>query len=631
IGFALRPVIASRYWIVLVLLLACLLYIPLVVSGFFQDDYGFRLEFSPYAQSRVGWTEAIREVTLHGPLNLYGFTPDSPLYFVAGRDKGFMPWWASDRIRTNFFRPLSSLSLALDFTLWPDMPLPLHLHSLLWFILFLVLAYRLYRSVSGSMVVAGLASLLLAVDDVFTGPAGWISNRHAMIAMTFGVLSVWLCREGAVRRKGWLIAGASSAYAIALLASEMGLVTFAYLFACLLVLDDDRWINRVSRLLPFLLITIFWRVMYSTLGYGASGSLLYIDPILNPVDFVTQALARYPLVLSSAAGLPILDLMIAMAPHAQALTATFTLIPLGLLVLAAFPVLKQHRAATFWLIGLLCAGVPLVSGIPGNRNLGFVSLGVMGLVGQLLVDVARMGGPALLNRFQVILLRISVPMLLVLHLLISPYFILSNASSTQASAREQVKVVDFGSDPALAGQHLQVINPPGEMIYVAGLMMRLFTTEPMPASINYLTSGFSPVRIERLDDRTIVVTPEGGYTPQPGAILDEASGLVTEFHLENVYRALEGLFYNPRDPLRVGDRVMLHDVTGDISGPVEAWPVKVRIEVTGMTGDGRITQAMFSYTHPLDDPRYVWLWWDKTSATYEQVQMPAVGESRLYE
>jgi hypothetical protein len=190
IGQVARPIMASRYWIVIVLIVAILLYTPFLFFGFFQDDYGFRVQFSPDVP------EEVNKVLRNGPLNLYGFSWDSSTRFSIGQDKGFVPWWASDQIKTNFFRPLSSLTLAFDYTLWPDTPLLLHIHSLLWFCLLIVLAYQLYRSVSGSTIVAGIGILLLVVDDVFTGPAGWISNRHAVIAMVFSVLCVWLYYQG---------------------------------------------------------------------------------------------------------------------------------------------------------------------------------------------------------------------------------------------------------------------------------------------------------------------------------------------------------------------------------------------------------------------------------------------------
>ena len=240
----------------------------------------------------------------------------------------------------------------------------MHIHSLLWFCLLIVLTYQLYRSVSGSAVVAGISILLFVMSSVLSGPVGWISNRHAVVAMVFAVLCLWLYHRGVSRQKWPYLAGAYGVYALALLASEMGLVTFAYLFAYLLVLDRDKWLGRVKRIAPFVLITVVWRLGYTGLGYGARGTLLYIDPILNPVDFITQMLTRIPVLLFSAVVLPVADLLLAFSPQALGVAAAVFLIPLGLLVLAAYPVLKTHRASAFWAIGLLGAVIPLVAGIP---------------------------------------------------------------------------------------------------------------------------------------------------------------------------------------------------------------------------------------------------------------------------
>jgi len=612
IGQMARPILASRYWIVIVLVVAILLYAPFLFSGFFQDDYGFRLQFSPdiYEKGNVP-----AEVMRNGPLNLYGFSWDSSARLRIEQDLGFAPWWASDQIKTNFFRPLSSLTLAFDFSLWPDVPLLMHIHSLLWFCLLIVLAYRLYRSVSGSAVVAGMSILLLVMDYVFSGPAGWISNRHAVVAMVFSVLCLWLYHQGASKQKWTYIAGACGVYALALFASEMGLVAFAYLFAYLLVLDRDKWPGRIKRIVPFVLITVLWRLAYTGLGYGARGTLLYIDPILNPVDFITKMFTRIPVLLFSAVVLPVADLLLAFSPQAMGVAAAVFLIPLGLLALTAFPVLKTHRTSAFWLLGLLGALIPLVSGIPQSRNLGLVSLGVMGLAGQLLVDVATAKKTGPLTPFQLVLLRIATPILLILYLVVSPLLVISNPATTRASAEQQASAADFGSAPELTQQHLYVINPPGALSFMGGLFQRLFSDKPFPASINYLSSGFAPVDIQRVDAQTIIVTPEGGYTPLPGPVVDGKTGRVTQVHLENVYRALDGFYYNPRNPMHVGQVVALSEVT---------------IEVTQMTGDGRIAQAAFTFAHPLEDNRYVWLLWDEDTSTYARAQMPPAGESRVY-
>jgi hypothetical protein len=240
---------------------------------------------------------------------------------------------------------------------------------------------------------------------------------------------------------------------------------------------------------------------------------------------------------------------------------------------------------------------------------------MMGLAGQLFVDVAKMKKPSPVTSFQLVLLKIVVPALAIMYLAVSPMMVISNPASTRMIAEAQASVANFGSDPNIARQHLYVVNPPSAMSYAAGLLQRLLSNEPFPASINYLSSGFAPVHIERVDARTLLVTPEGGYTPLPGSIVDKETGDVTQVGLENVYRALDGFYYNPQNPMQVGQVVALSEV---------------KMEITEMTDDRRIAQAAFTFAHPLEGNRYVWLLWDEDTSTYERVQMPSVGETRVY-
>jgi hypothetical protein len=491
----------------------------------------------------------------------------------------------------------------------------MHVHSLLWFCLLLLLTFRLYRSLSGSPVVAGLSILLFAVDDTFAAPAGWISNRHALIAMVFSVLCLWLFHEGVTRRRRWWIVGACGAYALALLASEMGVVTVAYLLAYVTMLERGPLLSRAWRVIPFVLITVAWRLAYSGLGYGAHGTLLYLDPVLDPAGFLSQFLTRYPLLLFSAFGLPVVDMQLAFSPQAMVVGALISLVLLAVVLVTVLPVMRAHRTASFWGLGLLLAAVPLVSGIPGNRNLGLVSLGVMGLAGQLLVDAFGLEQSAAPLTPRPVLLKVAAALVVILHLVVSPLLVLSNPAITRMMSTVQNDVVRFGSAPELIRQHVYVINPPGSLVYAPGLLERMMTDQPFPASLNYLSSGLAAVEVRRVDDRTIVVRPEGGYTPPPGPILDAASGMVMHVHGDNAYRALEGLTYNPRDPMKAGQAVMLNEA---------------RVEVARMTGDGRIAEAVFTFAHPLEDSRYLWLRWDEGTSKYEVAQMPAIGESRIY-
>jgi hypothetical protein len=612
VGKAVQPAITSKYWLLIVIGIAILLYLPLLFSGFYADDLGHRMAFSPDAAARLGWTQGMKPAWW----NLYGFSTHAESYFDMLRNQGFFyPWWASDKISVSFLRPLASATLALDFSLWPNTPLPIHLHSLLWFLLLIVLIFHLYKRLTGSITVAGLGILLIVLDDIFASPAGWISNRHSLIAMVFGVLCLMLYDRG-VRQKRWgLIGGSYALLAVALLASEMGLVTFAYLFAHMLILDDDKWLNRILRIAPFVIIIVVWRAIYSALGYGVHGSTLYVDPVASPLQFARAMVTRLPISLFTAVGLPIASVEIASTPRATGVIAIVCAILVVLYAAITFPVLKRHRLAAFWLIGLLCALVPVSAGVPGSRNLVYVSLGLMGLVSQLFIDVARMEKSDLTG-FSRALLKAHVPVLVILYMIISPIIVLTQSNVWQTTTAVQRRPVNFGDDPALADQNVYIVNPPGVAEYIIGTFWRAFGNEPIPASINYLSPGFTPVTIQRVDDRTIRVTPESGYAPPPGLVEDPASGTLLPTSETNVYRNVDrSFFYDPNYLTEVGQTVTLSEFTA---------------EVAKMTDDGRIAEAIFTFAQPLESDRYRWLVWDADSQSYRTVEMPPVGESRVY-
>ena len=49
-------------------------------------------------------------------------------------DFGTMPWWGSPDLHQAFLRYASTLTMMLDYRLWPNYPALMHLHSLLWLV-----------------------------------------------------------------------------------------------------------------------------------------------------------------------------------------------------------------------------------------------------------------------------------------------------------------------------------------------------------------------------------------------------------------------------------------------------------------------------------------------------------------
>jgi len=184
-----RRVLAGRRLPAVAAMLAFTLTLPAIGNGWSFDDLPQRL------------------ILLQHPLA--GAPPSAMFTFLDGDpdrtrtliDLGTLPWWTDPEIRASFWRPITVWTHRLDYALWPDFAALQHLHSLLWLVALVWIAARFYRSLFGATWVAGLAALLYALDDAHGFPAGWLANRNALVATTFGLLALWI--HDRWRRSGW--------------------------------------------------------------------------------------------------------------------------------------------------------------------------------------------------------------------------------------------------------------------------------------------------------------------------------------------------------------------------------------------------------------------------------------------
>ena len=79
----------------------------------------------------------------------------------------------------------------VDYALWPDSGVGMHLQSLAWLACLVGLTALVYRRPIAVPLVAGLAALLYALDDAHGMPVAFLANRNAVVAASFGVLSLW--------------------------------------------------------------------------------------------------------------------------------------------------------------------------------------------------------------------------------------------------------------------------------------------------------------------------------------------------------------------------------------------------------------------------------------------------------
>jgi hypothetical protein len=586
--------------------LALLLTLPALWTGFQLDDLAMRLALLEHPDSSAG------------PADAFSFIKGDPQANREYMDLGILPWWAAGDLRLAFLRPVSIAFHRLDYTLWPDSAALMHLHSLLWLVALVLAVASLYRRILNPAWIAGLATLLYAIDDAHGYPAAWIANRNALIATTLGVLAI-MCHDR-WRRDGWRWGPwlASFYLALALFAAELGAGTLAYLFAYAVFLEGREgptaaarplrvrqstgpqvdwravqlpiWSRRFLSLSPYALIALIWLFVHKLGGYGVAGSGFYVDPFRQPASFLWALFERAPILLLGQWALPQADAYVQLR-GAEALIMWLRAIGMiFLLVLLLRPLLRRSATARFWTLGMLISLIPVCATAPSNRLLFFVAVGGMGLLAQFLGGLAdRAGWRPELRPWRWLAWGMTA-LFLIVHVVLAPLLM---AFMTQVPSilgePSRAAALSLPDEEALNEQDLVIVNSPDHLVFVAYLgPERMLRHLPVPQHVRVLSATPVAVELTRVDDSALRL------------------------------RYLDGPFVGPLGTLWRGpDRPMHAGQTIELTG--------MTAEVVEVTEKGEPREVVFRFGVPLEDPSLRWVQW--RDGLYVPFVPPAVGET----
>ncbi len=552
---------------------AALLASPALGIGWQLDDHILRIAMSDEGGASTG------------PAGLFAFFHRDPGYLRLLREAGAVPWWTADGLRLDFLRPLSSLTHWIDFSLWPGSPALMHLHSLAWLSLMVLLAGAIYRQVMAPLWTAGLACLVFALDDAHGQAAGWIASRNTIVAAAFGFLALGLHLRW---RRGWRpgVVLAPGAYLLALLAGEGGVATLAYVSAHAVTLEPGRGARRLGVLLPYAAVTVAWRVAYDHLGFGAAHSGFYLDPLREPAAYASALVWRVPILLLGQWGLPPAEWS-GVFPRAAALLWCAGLAVAAALAVILTPLLRREATARFWLIGMLLSLPPIAATLPADRLLVFAGLGGAGLVGAFLGDVLDRDGWAAEAQARGRTEHAAAACLAAMHLALAPLLLPLMAWSVAVPGEAGRRAAESLPDAGLEGTDLVIVNAPDFLLFPGSVMpLRLLEGRALPGRLRALATGPVALEVSRLDERTLRLRSDAGF---PAGLTD------------SVYRG---------DPFRPGETVALPGLT---------------VVVEDVDAGGLARGARFTFDVPLEDRRLAWYAW--SNGRYVAFAPPAVGRA----
>ena len=576
-----RSVLTHRFFPLIAAVVSVILTLPSLKAGLFVDDYHHKLLMQG-SESPIS--------LLSSPIDMFRFIDGNPQHTAEIVDYGLFPWWTFTGIKGAFWRPLASLTHWLDYLIWPDSPALMHAQSILWFGALVIAVALLYRRFITTVWIAGLAALLYAIDDAHSIPAGFLASRNAVLATLFGVLAI--IAHDRWRRNGWrmgIVLG-PLLLAASLLSAEAGIATCAYLVAHAVFIDRQTLWQRCKALIPYACVVVIWRILWTYLGYGVENIGIYVDPLSEPLRFMSEVINRAPLLLLGQWALPPSDISILLHHGHWILLWRGALVFLALLAVVLAPLLRRDRTARFWALGTILSVLPICATNPSNRLLLFVGIGAMGLLAQFFFVVfgsCQWRPKLFLWRIPAVLLAL---LFILVHLIIAP-LVLPVRSVSPMMPKKFIDTLQINTplDDSVQNQDLIVVNPPVAFFIMPSLAIWESNNQPVPRHTRVLTSSlFRPVKIHRPDAKTLVVRPEYGYLAWVGG----------------------RLFRSEQHPFSLGERVELTGMT---------------VEITELTPDNRPAEAAFRFEVPLEDSSLRWLQWK--DGVFIPFTPPGIGES----
>jgi hypothetical protein len=533
--------------------------LPALRAGLVADDYFHRMVLL-----KLGVVGAATEPIA----DLFAFLPER----LRGRmtEEGLLGWWADPGLHVSLARPLTALTHVLDYRLWPDNFVLQHAHSLVWFALAVGLVAALYRRVQGPGLVAGLAGLMFAVEDAHALSAGWLASRNAVLCLVFGA---GLLHQHVIWRETRKV----RAFLLSLLALGLGLGcgeatlgSLGYVVAWQLTREEGGWLRRLLPLVPHTLVVAAWRLLYDALGYGTRGSSLYIDPGAQPLLFVSALVERWPL-LGAAQWLQApIDLWLVLPRSVQIAASTVcALVAIGVLALL-WTLLRAHAVARFWGLGMALSLIPLCAAFPMDRLLTFSGIGAFALMAMLCESSgvwlwSTAGPPTWRQRTAMVLVLLHLPVA-VLWLAARVALVPTFGEFFLTAAR------DAPRGPEVPRQTFVFVNGNDFPVFYGSIIRAVTGEGPVPRRVAQLSTMAAPNEVWREDERTLVITPRGGFLAM----------------------TVDRLLVGPGRRFGVGQAIERPDFVA---------------EVREVTEDGRPQRVAFRFRLPLEAPQYCWLYW----------------------
>lgn len=587
------------------ILLSALFYAPALLGGYMADDH-FHLFILSELPER--FTHAMN-------LFSFGTTPAEMQLF---RKWGVLPWWTSDALRIDFFRPIPSITHWLDYTLFGRNAAAAHLVSIAWYMLSLALVYRVMtRFIEDGSRTLLLAIAIFALDDTHALNVQWLANRNDVIAAVF-LLTAFLgyLRLGENRgSRRTNIALTIGGFILALLSKESSVVFPALVLAHAIILGSRDGGPLRTRIRPLHVVLgaigILYVIVYFKTGHGPN-SVYYINPGKNPGMWVAQFFrsgAFHLVILATGVPLHVLSSSpVRDYPFAAAFVAGLTI---GFWAVA-WKLLRRDKNTQFFVAWMAIAQLILTTSFPDPRILYLPSIGFAYVVARVMQESWR-------RRDEWRLARPVVVTLVALHLLFAPILdhicvhIVNSFQGGYATLTKGMQDnIDYQRLPA-EGTEVFFLNWHQRE---ASALANLYLSRNLPVGADvtpYLSQHGVPYT-EKVD-RAFAALKIHYYSLS--FLVGEVDARAINDH-ELTLTPKEGQFFPS-----LFEQLYMTSPEFKVGQTFELPSFKATIEA--LNEQGEVTRVRFTFPKPLSSPSYKFMAWD--GAKWESVSL--AGGARL--
>ncbi len=416
------------------------------------------------------------------------------------QERGFT-WWRTAGKKQRFLRPLASLSHSIDFYFFADAVWWARVQNGLLYALLIAAVCWCFRLLGLPPLAVGLGGLFYTLNAGNALSVGWISGRNTLLYTLFSVLTLALHHRARTESSPWPRLLAPLCLMLGLAGGEGAVAAVGYLIAHAVFLDSGKPRSRVLAMLPYLVIVVAWRIYYVSAGYGVSGAGWYLDVEAYPGRFVLASLEALPVYLATLLTLPLANLSIFGAGPKYGLIGA-SIATLLLLWPVFRPLLREHATLRFALLGAALSVVPLGATQIQDRLTTLAAVGTSALLGMLVAHHWTQAGlPG--ARTSRVLFRMHTYVSLVI-------FVLFLFANTPMNSRAEAIVDRVSRDDSTRSV---LLNAPNWVVLIYPAFIADAQQRPLGAAFYTLYVGASAINIRRVGERSLEVSPDGGFVP----------------------------------------------------------------------------------------------------------------------